>query len=171
MMEDDNSGDDEEEYPALEQLLQELRTIAVAGDFSVQEAVCRAKARNVLEATAGDVRTAAQLYWDDFLATRQQLQQQQLAVAERLAAAAAARAPDVRAPELEDLDGEDSNHSDDEEEDEVPNEPPLHERAIADHSDDEPPPEINGDPNIAAELRRRLFPGTLARTSGPGWTA
>lgn len=150
--EDDPMMDDEEKeiYPALGQLLEELRTIAKAGDYNISEAVCREKARNVLEATAGDVLTAAQLYWDDFLATRQQQQQLQ----DRLAVA---RAPNFREPNSDDNSDDEGNYSD--EEDDVNNNMArLDDRAIGDHSSvDEPPPEINGDPSVAIELRRRLF--------------
>jgi hypothetical protein len=63
-----------EDSPALALLLDELRLIAVAGHYNVRGAVNIEKARNILEATAGDVLTAAQLYWDDYLATLQQEQ-------------------------------------------------------------------------------------------------
>jgi hypothetical protein len=63
-----------EDSPALALLLDELRLIAVAGHYNVNSAVNIEKARNILEATAGDVLTAAQLYWDDYLATLQQEQ-------------------------------------------------------------------------------------------------
>jgi hypothetical protein len=52
-------------------LLDELRMIAIAGNYNVDDAVNYEKAQNILEATAGDVYTAAQLYWDDYLATLQ----------------------------------------------------------------------------------------------------
>lgn len=61
-------------------LIIELRSIAMAsGNYmsvtNMNDAIHYEKAQNILEATAGDVYTAAQLYWDDYLAT---LQEQQL---------------------------------------------------------------------------------------------
>jgi hypothetical protein len=63
-------------------LINELRTIAMAsGNYmsitNMNDAIHYEKAQNILEATAGDVLTAAQLYWDDYLATLQEQQQQE----------------------------------------------------------------------------------------------
>jgi len=65
------------EEDALESLVDHLRDIAREAGFDPETAIDWGKARNVLEATAGDLDLAAQLYWDDFLATRAAEAQQQ----------------------------------------------------------------------------------------------
>jgi hypothetical protein len=60
---------DDNEHPLLQSLLLQLSQMAAADGYSVADAVDLEKCGNILEATAGDVNLAAQLYWDDFLAT------------------------------------------------------------------------------------------------------
>jgi hypothetical protein len=57
--------------PLLAVLLQNLNDIAAQGEFPAS-VVDRSKARILLEAVGGDVELAAQLYWDDFLASQEQ---------------------------------------------------------------------------------------------------
>ena len=63
--------------------MNELRTITRASGCylsitKMNDAIHYEKAQNILEATAGDVLTAAQLYWDDYLATLQEQEEQHI---------------------------------------------------------------------------------------------
>ena len=55
------------EPPQLQLLLEQLRQLAASEGFAPDDVIDLEKSRNVLEATAGDVAMATELYWDDFL--------------------------------------------------------------------------------------------------------
>ena len=61
-----NNNDADEQ---LESFLQQVRQKAERYSFSADQVIDLEKSRTILQVTQGDVATAVQLYWDDFLAT------------------------------------------------------------------------------------------------------
>ena len=168
----DNDDNNEESSPLLQQLLAHLRGIAAEhGIADVREAIDVERARTILEVTGGHVLTAAQLYWDDFLARREQEQQEQQ------------QANNNNDPDPPAREGEEEESSDDDDDDDddgnnnnagnaaaaaQPPPPQLPQPMIAEDVDDEPVPEINGDAAIARALRRRLFAETRSNARPEG---
>ncbi|GKY99333.1 hypothetical protein MPSEU_000888300 [Mayamaea pseudoterrestris] len=74
---DHNQNDDNDTERLLENaLIPALMEMAISGQFDPETCIDRSKARLLLQVTDNNVDLAAQLYWDDWLATQQQQQDQ-----------------------------------------------------------------------------------------------